>query len=29
MDCYDYNGCAFHNNEIHNNESTPTDISIL
>ena len=29
MDCYDYNARVFHNNEIHNNESTPTDISTL
>ena len=29
MDCYDYNTLVFHNNEIHNNERTPTDISTL
>ena len=29
MDCYDYNRHVFYNNEIHNNESTPTDISTL
>ena len=29
MDYYDYNARVFHNNEIHNNESTCTDISTL